>query len=130
MDERLTPIANRSIIIVGDERMDVLPNVDKVVIPIEKFTEYALNWDKDPDKAMAFQLALGYNLRNVEILIADIRANADKFPTRIKGENAYGTLYEVIMVLTGANGKTARVLTGWIDDTAKGEIRLTTVHVD
>jgi len=38
--------------------------------------------------------------------------------------------YEVIMEITGANGKIAKVLTGWIDDSSNGEMRLTTAHVD
>ena len=38
--------------------------------------------------------------------------------------------YEVIMDITGPNGKTAKVLTAWIDDRNNGEMRLTTIHVD
>lgn len=110
--------------------MDIMPNADKVVIPIEKFTKYALNPTKDPDKARAFQVALGYNIYNVERLIKNIRANIDKFPAKSKGNKGYGTLYEVVMTLTGENGKTAKVLTGWLDDISKSEIRLVTIHID
>ena len=62
--------------------MDVLPNTDRIVVPVEKFTKYALNPVKDPDKSTAFQLALGYNLFNVKSLIANIEANVDKFPAK------------------------------------------------
>ena len=48
----------------------------------------------------------------------------------MKGDRGYGMTYEVIMDITGPNGKTAKVLTAWIDDRSKGEMRLTTVHVD
>jgi hypothetical protein len=34
------------------------------------------------------------------------------------------------MILKGENGKTAKVLTGWIDDVSTGEMRLVTVHID
>lgn len=47
----------------------VLPNYDKAVIPIEKFTQYAPNPEKDKNKAEAFEKALGYNLNNAEGLI-------------------------------------------------------------
>ena len=47
-----------------------------------------------------------------------------------KGDKGWGILYEVIMDIHGANGKTAKVLTAWIDDKKTGEMRLTTVHVD
>ena len=39
-------------------------------------------------------------------------------------------LYEVTMNLIGENGKTAKVVTGWIDDISNGEMRLTTVYID
>ena len=39
------------------------------VIPTAKLTQYALNPEKDTNKARAFEAALGYNLDNVEKLI-------------------------------------------------------------
>ncbi len=38
-----------------------------------KLTQYALNPDKAPDKAFAFEKALGYNLSNVDKLIENIQ---------------------------------------------------------
>jgi len=114
----------------GDDALNKIPNIDKAVIPVEKFTEYALNPDKDPDKSIAFELALGYNQKNVGKLIESIKSNLDKFPATPKGNKGYGELYEVIMELTGENGKTAKVLTGWIDDISKNELRLITAHID
>ena len=34
------------------------------------------------------------------------------------------------MDITGENGKNAKVLTAWIDDKFKNEMRLITVHID
>jgi hypothetical protein len=34
------------------------------------------------------------------------------------------------MNIKGENGKIAKVLTAWIDDTSNGEMRLTTMFVD
>ena len=110
--------------------MNVLPRHDEAIIPIEKFTEYALNHQKQPHKAIAFELALGYNQENAEKLIYDIKTNLNRFPAKRKGNMGYGMLYEVIMELIGENGKTANVLTGWIDDVSNGEMRLTSVYVD
>jgi len=95
-----------------------------------KLTEYALNPIKDPDKARAFELALGYNQDNAVKLIDNIKNNINNFPAVAKGNKGYGTLYEVIMELKGENGKKAKVLTGWMDDEKKGEMRLVTVHID
>ena len=110
--------------------MNVLPRADCVIIPLEKFTRYALNPASSPHKALAFESALGYNIDNVEMLIANIRDNIAKYPATHKGNKGYGSIYEAVLTLTGPNGKQAKVLTGWLDDASNGEMRLTTVHVD
>lgn len=107
-----------------------LPKYENSVIPRAKFTEYALNPAKDPNKAKAFEMALGYTIRNADHLIEQIRSNLPLYQAIEKGDRGYGMTYEVIMDITGPNGKTAKVLTAWIDDRSKGEMRLTTVHVD
>lgn len=107
-----------------------LPRYQEAVIPKEKFTQYALNPDKDPDKARAFKSALGYDLDNANDLIEQINAKLPEYEAVPKGDRGWGMTYEVIMDITGPNGKTAKVLTAWIDDKNNGEMRLTTVHVD
>ena len=110
--------------------MNVLPQADNVVIPIEKFTKYALDPVDDYDKHIAFKRALGYTLDNYQDLIDNIRANIKNFNAKPKADDGHGLRYEVIMELTGANGKTAFVLTAWIDDKTKGEMRLINAYVD
>ena len=112
------------------ENMNRLPKIDEAVISIEKFTKYCLDPKADRDKAIAFKEALGYNLDNANRLIANIRHNLPYYPAKPKGDLGYGMRYEVIMNLTGPNGKTAKVLTAWIDDAKNGQMRLTTAHVD
>jgi len=110
--------------------VSLLPNYNQAIIPIEKFTEYALNPNKDPNKADAFESALGYNLRNAAVLIENIRRNLSQFPAVAKDNKGYGMTYEIIMQLTGINGKTAKVKTGWIHDDVNDEVRLVTAFVD
>ena len=110
--------------------MNILPRYDTVIIPLDKLIRYALDPVKDPNKATAFKLALNYDKNNADKLISNIKANLNKFPAKNKGDRGYGTLYEVVMELTGENGKTANVLTAWIDDKTNGEMRLVTVHID
>ena len=107
-----------------------LPRLDEAVIPLPKFTRYALDAKKAPDKAKAFELALGYTAENAQALIDNIREHLPEFDAVESGENAFGLLYEVTLELTGPNGKTANVKTGWILDREKDEMRLTTVFVD
>ena len=107
-----------------------LPRYENSVIPKAKFTEYALNPLKDPDKARAFKVALGYTTENADHLIEQIRSQLPLCRATEKGDRGYGMTYEVVMDITGPNGKSAKVLTAWIDDQSNGEMRLTTVHVD
>lgn len=108
----------------------LLPKRDSAAIPIQKFTGYALNPDKQPDKAVAFSLALGYNMSNADDLVRNIHDNLSNFPALSKGDDGYGMRYEVPMNLLGPNGKTAKVITAWIDDAKTKEMRLVSAYVD
>lgn len=107
-----------------------LPRYKEALISKSKFTEYALNPSKDANKAEAFRKALGYTLENVDDLIEQINAKLPEYTAVEKGDRGWGMTYEVVMDITGPNGKTAKVLTAWIDDKNSGEMRLTTIHVD
>ena len=110
--------------------MYLLPRYNRAVIPIEKFTKYSLNYERDFDKATAFNLELGYNIANVNKLIENIKNNLCNFECTEKGDIGYGMRYEVVMLLVGENRRSARVITAWIDDTKNGEMRLTNAYVD
>lgn len=114
-----------------DEKERDIMDLEKlpVNIPPEKFTKYALDPIKQPDKARAFREALGYTKANYQDLIDNINRNFDRKAMKYKRTNQDGDLYEYVMALTGANGKQANVLTAWINDHKKGELRLTTAHV-
>ncbi|WP_407695399.1 DUF6883 domain-containing protein [Selenomonas massiliensis] len=46
-----------------------------------------------------------------------------------KPDNGYGKRFQILMTLTGKNGKTAKVMTAWIEDKDTGIIRLTSIYV-
>lgn len=98
-------------------------------IPKDKFTKYALDPVKQPDKARAFREALGYTMNNYQELIDNIQANFDVKSMKSKGKNAQGELFEYVMRLTGANGKQANVCTAWIIEKGKDEPRFTSAYV-
>ena len=81
----------------------VLPNYENAIIPIEKFTKYALDMNnpKGRNKAIAFQEALGYNVNNVDKLIRNIQKNLNKFNAIEKSDKGFGKQYEVLMTLVG-----------------------------
>lgn len=128
-EKSLKPVANS--VESGIIRTDRLPvNIQLFAqIPKEKFTQYALDPQKDPNKAYAFKNALGYTKENYQELIDNIQNNLDEDALKYKGSNAYGELYEYVMELTGANGKKANVCTGWIKKNGETEIRLTSAYV-
>lgn len=96
-------------------------------LPVAKFTGYALNPDKDIDKATAFKKALGYDMTNADDLIDNILDHVDESKLVPKSDIGFGMRYEYVMQLEGPNGKKANVLTGWIQDGKKK--RLTSVYV-
>ena len=100
-----------------------------IEIPKEKFTEYALNPEKDFDKANAFEKALGYNQSNVDKLIDNIYRNVNKFDAVKKPDNGYGQRYSVLMSLVGENGKRANVQTAWIIEKETAITRLVSAYV-
>jgi hypothetical protein len=106
-----------------------LPNVDKVVIPIEKLMNYSLDFEKDPNKAVAFKSALGYTKKNADKLVENIQRNIQNYKAVYKNNNGYGDIYEAVINLTGENGKTANVLTSWIVENGLDYPRLTNVYV-
>ena len=109
--------------------MYTLPNANKASIPLEKLSNYALDFDKDPNKAESFRVALGYTSKNAAKLASNISENINSFEAVLKGNHGYGDLYEVVMHIAGENGKSANVLTSWIIENGTDFPRLTSVYV-
>lgn len=84
-------------------------------IPDSKFTEYALDFEKDQNKATAFKDALGYTKSNYKDLIQNIDDHFDADKLEECGDKGYGMRYQQVMKLKGSNDKEANVLTAWID---------------
>ena len=76
---------------------------ENATIDERKFTEYALNPEKQPDKAKAFESALGYNLNNYDLLEKQLREGFDRKKLVEKGHNAQGHKYELLYKITGVN---------------------------
>lgn len=108
-------------------KSSIIKEKGNLSIPAAKFTGYALNPEKDINKATAFKKALGYDQTNADDLIENILEHADESRFIAKTDNGYGMLYEYVMRLIGPNGKEANVLTAWIQDSKKK--RLTSAYV-
>jgi hypothetical protein len=108
-----------------------LPNAERAVIDTNKITRYAL----DPahpvggDKAVVFNSALGYNQSNAGELIAKIQEGVRTNPAVLGKADQFGQRFTVDMPITGSNGNTVTVRTGWIFDPGSTTPRLTTLYV-
>ena len=108
-----------------------LPGREKAVIPDAKLTGYALNMDhpKGRDKAVAFRDALGYTVDNAADLKTALLDGLQRWKATARAPTKYGQPFEVKMLLTGPNGKTATVKTGWQIDAGSDTPRLTSAYV-
>lgn len=104
-------------------------NSESIEIPPAKLTDYALNPEGDKNKARVFKTALGYTLDNYQDLIDNVYRNINKFPFSQIGSNDQGKLFRCDIAMSGPNGKTAVVRTGWITENDSGLYRLTTIFV-
>ena len=107
-----------------------IKGIGEAVISTAKLTQYALNPEKDANKARAFESALGYNLSNVEKLVNNIAEHINEYEVIRRAKTPYGEPFQITMELKGVNVKTALVTTAWIIDSETGEIRLTSIYVD
>lgn len=123
IDIDLTPTVNAS---------NLLPNLANVRIPIQKLTSYSLNPNHNTGKhkAKVFQSALGYNLSNYTDLLDKVIENINQFSAQPQGDNGYGETYRVVFPVTGPNGKTANILTGWVDHNQTGKLSMNTIYVE
>jgi len=108
---------------------NVFPNFENAVIPIEKFTMYSLNAEREFSKATAFEMALGYTIENADKLMENIRHSISDFVAMPKGHNGHGETFECVMCLMGLNRKQANVLTSWIIEDGTDFPRLTNCYI-
>lgn len=106
-----------------------LPRYKEAVIPMPKLAKYALDYGNAPDKAVAFERALGFTADDAEEIMSQIMENLPYYEAIERGDKGYGIQYQVLMMLHGKNGKYANVVTGWVDDKDTHEMRLTSVYV-
>jgi hypothetical protein len=95
--------------------MNYLPNCHEAVIEDSKFVSYALDphSGRGQHKARVFESVLGFNLSNCEQLKQAILDALPYRPAILTSETVFGKKYEVLVLITGANGRTAEVVTIW-----------------
>ena len=107
-----------------------LPNADQAVVPLEKFTEYALNPDHPSGrhKARVFQAALGLTQEDAAFLQATVQVIALTHEANPEEPTVYGERYVIDFELTTDRGS-ATVRTAWMVRRSEDFPRLTTCYV-
>lgn len=108
-----------------------LVNAERAVVDPNKVTSYALNTEHPVggNKAKVFESALGYNQANAGELIAKVQEGARLYPAKLGTADKFGQRVTIDMPITGPNGKTTTVRTGWIYDPGSSTPRMTTLYV-
>jgi len=109
---------------------NALPYYEEVGIPREKLEGYCLNPEHPIGKhhAIVFKSALGFDQSNWQILAGLIIEQLPYCEAVLGIKDGYGQRYNVIMSITGPNGKTADVLTAWIVDIGQDHPRFVTAY--
>ena len=104
---------------------------ENLIIPKDKLVAYALNKEHKlgGPKAVAFEKALGYTKDNYKDLSDKVKNSIGDFDIVNKGATKHGVKFEVLMTMTGPNGKSANVITGWIIKNNEQQPRMTTIYV-
>jgi len=104
---------------------------ENAVIPDAKLYRYCLDptSDKGKHKALVFEKALGYNLKNAEDLRAALLDGLKFAEKSYVGKTQYGEKYAATLNIKGANGKIAPVITGWIQKVGEEGFTLTSAYV-
>jgi hypothetical protein len=108
-----------------------VPNAEQAQVDMRKLVDYALNSEhpEGSDKALVFASALGITTNHAELL-RDALLKAIQAEDAIIGEkNEFGQRYRIDFEMTGPNGKTATVRSGWIVRFDEDFPRLATVYV-
>jgi hypothetical protein len=117
---------------------NALPNYLNAEIPADKLMKYALDparEARDPfgshgkNKARVFKSALGFDQSNWELLKQRILEELPYHEAVPRDEDEHGKRYTVVLPITGPNGVTANVLTGWIVEPGSDYPRLSTARV-
>lgn len=113
-----------------------LNNASRAKLDRDKLVSYSLNPNHPTgkDKARVWQAALGVTEKDADIILDQVMALLPHMEASYRGANDYGAKYNVTIPVTGPNGKTVDVTTGWMYDFKGKDVistqpRLTTIFI-
>lgn len=105
--------------VVPHQLREPLPNVERARFDSGKLVNYSLDPDnpRGKHKARVWKTALGIDKSHAAMVERQIMAQIANLPAvRKSGADQYGERFNVIVPVTGPNGRTVDVLTAWIYD--------------
>lgn len=96
--------------------MEPLPNADKAQGIAKRLSTYSLDPKQKDGKAAVFKSALGMTHEHADMLQKQIETLLPHLPPQPHISNAHGQRFKVRIPITGPNGRTVDVTTGWIYD--------------
>ena len=96
--------------------MQILPQHEKALIPIEKLRDYALdaNHPMGKNKARVFKAALGIERHHAEVLSKVLRSTLFRSPAVQDGKSLYGEHWTTYHEIVGLSGQPVVVTVAWI----------------
>jgi hypothetical protein len=113
--------------------MQVLPNLEHAVIPVEKLRDYALNMEhvEGRHKASVFKEVLGIERRHADVLAELLRSTLPSAPAQSGKGDQYGDHWTTYHRIIGLNGQPAIVTVGWIFKKEEGQApQLISCYID
>jgi hypothetical protein len=113
--------------------MQVLPNLEHAVIPVEKLRDYALNMEhaEGRHKAAVFKDVLGIERRHADVLAELLRSTLPTAPAQSGKGDQYGEYWTTYHRIIGLNGQPAIVTVGWIFKKEQGQApQLISCYID
>lgn len=104
---------------------------ENFTIPEAKLTGYALNMNhaKGKDKAIAFREALGFTSDDAPEIMRQVYRWVGAHEPIYSHTDQFGDRLTTDMMMTGKNGKTAKVTVGWIKEPGADKMRMTSIYV-
>lgn len=96
--------------------MQVLPQYEKAIVPIEKLRDYALNSNhpQGKNKARVFKAALGMERGHADVLANLLRSSLFRSPAVCGFKNPHGEYWTTYHEIVGLSGQSRVVTAAWI----------------
>lgn len=104
--------------------------IDMYYVPDRKINAYALSYTGNENKTTAFELALGFAPCDAAEVIRQLYEWIADNPPTYRGKGTYGDEYTSKLIMKGNNGKTAKVIAGFIFRPDDDKMQLTSIYVD